>query len=273
MAATEGDAMLRIATWNINSVRLRLPLVLRFLRERRPDVMCLQETKCPNPLFPREAFVEAGYPHVEIHGQKGYHGVATISRMPLRDAGSRDYCAMGDTRHLTATLDRPEGAVRVHNFYVPAGGDEPDRERNPKFDHKLRFIDEMRGLRAGNGGAADVLVGDLNIAPEEADVWSSRQLRNVVSHTPVEREAMRGLIAEGGWRDLMRHHAGPDERLYTWWSYRNRDWRASNRGRRLDHVWGSAELPERVLAMEVLVAARDWEKPSDHVPVIVDLDL
>ena len=264
--------MLTIATWNINSVRLRLPLVLRLLTERKPDVLCLQETKCPNELFPREAFVATGYPHVEIHGQKGYHGVATISRLPLTDAWSRDYVAMGDTRHRTVTLDRPGGPLRLHNFYVPAGGDEPDRAANPKFDHKLRFMDEMRALRPGEGGS-DVLVGDLNIAPEEADVWSTRQLRNTVSHTPVEREAMRSLIREGGWSDLMRHHAGPDERLYTWWSYRNRDWRASNRGRRLDHVWGSADLPDRLRAMEVLVDARDWEKPSDHVPVIVALDV
>ena len=265
--------MLRIATWNINSVRLRLPLVLRLLRERAPDVLCLQETKCPNDLFPREAFVAAGYPHIEVHGQKGYHGVATISRLPLRDAGSRDYCTMGDTRHLSVTLDRPSRALRLHNFYVPAGGDEPDPATNAKFDHKLRFVEEMRCLTAGTDDTADVLVGDLNIAPEEAGVWSSRQLRNVVSHTAVEREAMRDLIAHGGWHDLMRHHAGPNERLFTWWSYRNRDWRASNRGRRLDHVWGSSDLPDRLRHMEVLMDARDWEKPSDHVPVLVDLDL
>ena len=265
--------MLTIATWNINSVRLRLPIVKRLLAERTPDVLCLQETKCPNELFPREAFAEVGYPHVEIHGQKGYHGVATISRLPLRDAASRDYCAVGDTRHLTTTIDRPGRSLRLHNFYVPAGGDEPDPATNPKFDHKLRFVEEMRMLDAGADAMSDVLVGDLNIAPEEADVWSTRQLRNTVSHTPVEREAMRSLIAHGGWRDLMRHHAGPDEKLYTWWSYRNRDWRASNRGRRLDHVWGSADLPERLRDMTVLTDARDWEKPSDHVPVIVTLDV
>ena len=265
--------MLRIATWNINSVRLRLPIVLRFLAEHGPDVLCLQETKCPNPLFPRDAFAEAGYPHIEVHGQKGYHGVATVARVPLVDAWSRDYCAMGDTRHLTVTLERPGTSLRLHNFYVPAGGDEPDRDANPKFDHKLRFVDEMRTLSTGRDGSSDVLVGDLNIAPEEADVWSSRQLRNVVSHTAVEREAMRGLIAHGNWHDLMRHHVGPDEPLYTWWSYRNRDWRASNRGRRLDHVWGSEDLPDRLRGMTVLVEARDWEKPSDHVPVIIDLDV
>ena len=264
--------MLTIATWNINSVRLRLPLVLRLLAEQRPDVLCLQETKCPNELFPREAFEAAGYPHAEIHGQKGYHGVATISRLPLTGAHSRDYVAMGDTRHRTVTLERAGGPLRLHNFYVPAGGDEPDPTINPKFDHKLRFIEEMRLLRAGDGGM-DVLVGDLNVAPEEADVWSTRQLRNTVSHTPVEREAMRALIRDGGWRDLMRHHAGRDRKLYTWWSYRNRDWRASDRGRRLDHVWGSADLPERLRAMDVLTEARDWERPSDHVPVVVRLDV
>ena len=262
-----------IATWNINSVRLRLPIVLRLLRERQPDVLCLQETKCPNELFPREAFVEAGYPHVEVHGQKGYHGVATISRHPLDEPSSRDYCEMGDTRHLTVRIERPERPLRLHNFYVPAGGDEPDRKANPKFDHKLRFVDEMRMLRAGADGATDVLVGDLNIAPEDADVWSSRQLRNVVSHTPIERDAMRGLITDGGWTDLMRHHLGTDDKLFTWWSYRNRDWKASNRGRRLDHMWGSADLNDRIGGIEIMREARDWEKPSDHVPVIATLDI
>ena len=266
--------MLTIATWNINSVRLRLPIVLKLLAERAPDVLCLQETKCPNELFPREAFVAAGYPHIAVHGQKGYHGVATLSRLPLGEPHSRDYCAMGDTRHLSVTLERPGGPLRVHNFYVPAGGDEPDREANPKFDHKLRFVDEMARVRPGPGGAggSDVLVGDLNIAPEEADVWSSRQLRNVVSHTPVEREAMRGLMANGPWTDLMRRHFGDEDKLYTWWSYRNRDWKASNRGRRLDHAWGSADLGERLRGVEILREARDWEKPSDHVPVIVALE-
>ena len=263
---------LTVVTWNINSVRLRLPLVLRLLGSVRPDVLCLQETKCPNELFPRAAFEAAGYPHIAVHGQKGYHGVATISRVPLRDAGSRDYCAMGDTRHLSATLDLDGKPLRLHNFYVPAGGDEPDPRTNPKFDHKLRFVEEMRMLQAGADGASDVLVGDLNIAPEEADVWSSRQLRNVVSHTDIERSAMRALIADGGWADLMRHGVDADRRIYTWWSYRNRDWRASNRGRRLDHVWGSRDLPERLRGIEVVVEARDWEKPSDHVPVIARLD-
>ena len=261
-----------IATWNINSVRLRLPLVLRLLDERAPDVLCLQETKCPNDLFPRAAFIEAGYPHIAIHGQKGYHGVATISRHPIEESSSRDYCAMGDTRHLTTTMELPGGRLRIHNFYVPAGGDEPDREVNPKFDHKLRFVDEMRALRAGADGGHDVLVGDLNIAPEEADVWSSRQLRNVVSHTPVERQAMRDLMSEGGWTDLMRQHFGSEQRLYTWWSYRNRDWKASNRGRRLDHVWGCPTMSERLRDIEIVRDARDWDKPSDHVPVIAKLD-
>ena len=264
--------MLTIITWNINSVRLRLPLVLRLLQMRQPDVLCLQETKCPNELFPREAFGAAGYPHIEVHGQKGYHGVATISRLPMTDAHSRDYVAMGDTRHRTVTLEREGGPLRLHNFYVPAGGDEPDPAVNPKFDHKLRFIEEMRLLKAGDGGS-DVLVGDLNIAPEEADVWSTRQLRNTVSHTPVEREAMRSLIRDGGWHDLMRHGRPADEPVFTWWSYRNRDWRASNRGRRLDHVWGSADLPARLRGVDVMVDARDWDKPSDHVPVVVTLDV
>lgn len=260
---------LKIATWNINSVRLRLPLVQRFLEEHQPDVLCLQETKCPDDQFPTAAFRKLGYPYVEIHGQKGYHGVATISRLPLEVVERRSFCGIGDSRHL-ATLTRIDGRqVLVHNFYVPAGGDEPDPEINPKFRHKLDFIREMHDVRpAGEASTATVLVGDLNIAPLETDVWSHRQLLDVVSHTPVETEGLTSVQETGGWVDLVRRHIPPEERLYSWWSYRARDWNLSDRGRRLDHIWSSPDLAPALSHVEVLRAARGWDRPSDHVPVI-----
>ncbi len=176
---------LSIATWNINSVRLRLPLVESFLARFQPDLLCLQETKCPNELFPSAAFEAMGYPHMAFHGQKGYHGVATLSRLPLSElVDRRDYCGVGDARHLSVVFDHGAKRIRLHNFYVPAGGDEPDRTINRKFGHKLDFIEEMKLLHAeSEAGISSILVGDLNIAPLEDDVWSHKQLLKIVSHT------------------------------------------------------------------------------------------
>lgn len=258
-----------IATWNINSVRLRMPLVEKFLGEYQPDILCLQETKCPNELFPFEPLRALGYEHIEIHGQKGYHGVATISRRPIRAIERRDYCQMGDTRHLSVEVDAGGKMLLLHNFYVPAGGDEPDVKKNPKFKHKLDFLDEMRMVNADQTAkSASVLVGDLNIAPLEEDVWSHKQLLKVVSHTPVETETLEDLRIKGGWADLMRLHIPPPEKIYTWWSYRAQDWAASDRGRRLDHVWSSDNVAGDLKSIDVLREARGWERPSDHVPVI-----
>jgi exodeoxyribonuclease III len=263
-----------IATWNINSVRLRLPIVQRLLAEEAPDVLCLQETKCPNELFPLEAFHAAGYPHVAIHGQKGYHGVATISRHPFEREERRDFCQMGDARHLALTLRVGERRIRVHNLYVPAGGDEPDPLVNPKFDHKLRFLAEMRRMRAQEeAGVSSILVGDLNVAPLEHDVWSHKQLLKIVSHTPVETEEMLAIIRDGGWRDLLRRHIPEPAKLYTWWSYRAKDWDAADKGRRLDHIWSSPDLEPHLSDVRILRAARGWTQPSDHVPVLATLDV
>ncbi len=258
-----------LATWNINSVRLRLDLVLRFLAEQGPDVLCLQETKCPNELFPEDAVRAAGYEHVALHGQKGYHGVAILSRHPFADIVRQEFCAIADARHLSARLDVNGRLIRVHNFYVPAGGDEPDPEINPKFRHKLDFLAELRGVSAeAEPGTPAILVGDLNVAPLEADVWSHKQLLKIVSHTPVETEALTLAQSEGAWRDLMRQAIPEPTKLYTWWSYRAKDWEAADRGRRLDHIWSSADIAADLAGIEVLKDARRWERPSDHVPVI-----
>ncbi|HET7412630.1 MAG TPA: exodeoxyribonuclease III, partial [Pararhizobium sp.] len=255
-----------IATWNINSVRLRLPLVIAFLKEHAPDVLCLQEIKCHNDAFPSAALRKLGYEHLAIHGQKGYHGVAIISRVPLSALDRHDYCGVGDSRHVSALVSTGAGLIRLHNFYVPAGGDEPDRAVNPKFGHKLDFIEEMKCLHAeaeAVDGISSVLVGDLNIAPLETDVWSHKQLLNVVSHTPVETEGLLAVLETGAWVDLIRQHIPPEERIYTWWSYRAKDWAASDRGRRLDHIWASADLAPSLSHIDVLRHARGWERPSD----------
>ncbi len=129
-----------VVTWNINSVRLRIGMVLDLLQQHQPDVLMLQEIKCTNDQFPRNAFVDAGYPHQAVHGQKGYHGVAIVSKTPLTDISSRVFCEIDDSRHVSAVTDFGHGPVTLHNFYIPAGGDEPDPEINPKFKHKLGFL-------------------------------------------------------------------------------------------------------------------------------------
>lgn len=264
---------LKIATWNINSVRLRIGIVEQFLKSHQPDILCLQEIKCQNDQFPEKNFRKLGYEHIAVHGQKGYHGVATVSKRPLENAFSKDYCEMGDTRHLATTFEAGGQSCQVHNFYVPAGGDEPDPAKNPKFDHKLKFLDEMLALTSEDNDAQNILVGDLNIAPHANDVWSHKQLLKIVSHTPVETEYLDRIRDTGNWIDLVRQKVPYDERLYSWWSYRARDWNAADKGRRLDHIWSSAKLAESLSEIEVLRYARGWEKPSDHVPIVAQFDL
>ncbi|MFC0410071.1 exodeoxyribonuclease III [Roseomonas elaeocarpi] len=265
---------MKIVTWNINSVRLRAPLLRQLMDELRPDVLCLQETKSPDEHFPHDAVAALGFEHRIIRGMKGYNGVAVLSHLPLTlRPNEPDWCARGDCRHLGVDVETPGGPIEVHNFYVPAGGDTPDRDANPKFAHKLDFIAEATAWTAGRGAAKRaVLVGDLNIAPLEHDVWSHKQMLGVVSHTPVEVEALTGWQRAGDWHDALRHFVPEEEKLYTWWSYRARDWEAADRGRRLDHVWVSRDLAPGLRRHQVLKAARGWEQCSDHVPVLVEVE-
>lgn len=264
---------MRLITWNINSLRLRLPLLATLVAMEAPDMICLQETKVPDPLFPTKALTEMGFVHQVYAGMKGYNGVAILARKPIEALGAfPDWCSRRDCRHVAALAGTPAARVQLHNFYVPAGGDIPDPVENDKFAHKLAFVDEARTWFSNHPPQRTILVGDLNIAPLAHDVWSHKQLLQVVSHTPVEVEALAAWRATG-FVDAMRHHTPEPERLYTWWSYRNRDWRQSNRGRRLDHIWVTPDLLPLVRTIRVLKEARDWQGPSDHVPVIVDLDL
>jgi exodeoxyribonuclease-3 len=262
----------KIGTWNINSVRLRLPLVARFLKGEAPDVLCLQETKVVNDLFPAQPLRELGYVHQAINGQKGYHGVAIVSRRPFVRQDVQNFCGKEDSRHVAVTF---ENGLELHNFYVPAGGDVPDTAINPKFAHKLDFLHEMTTLfeRRRDRASAIILVGDLNVAPLENDVWSHKQLLDVVSHTPVETRLLGDLKASFDWTDVTRLFVPESEKVYSWWSYRAQDWEVSDRGRRLDHVWASPALRSTASAHTILKSARAWTQPSDHVPVVVTFDL
>jgi exodeoxyribonuclease-3 len=264
---------MKLATWNINSVRLRFPIVAKLLKREAPDVLALQETKVINDLFPAEDFAKLGYVHQAIHGQKGYHGVAILSRIPFRNQASQDFCEKGDCRHMSVTL---ENGVELHDFYVPAGGDIPDPKANDKFAHKLAFLREMEAMfarRRDRNTTPAILVGDLNVAPLENDVWSHKQLLDVVSHTPVEVDLLSKVYAAFEWSDVTRSFVPPDQKIYSWWSYRAQDWKSSDRGRRLDHVWTSPALMGAVTSHGILKEARGWKQPSDHVPVIAEFAL
>jgi exodeoxyribonuclease-3 len=268
---------LTLTTWNINSVRLRIDLVAKFIKAVRPDVLCLQETKCVDDAFPLKRFKRLGYEHIALNGQKGYHGVAIVSKLPFE---SRDVHVLrqGRSRHISvsfgaqAQMGRP---LTLHNFYVPAGGDIPDPVLNPKFEHKLSFLDEMRDCEPLHPKSNDrhILVGDLNVAPHEHDVWSHKQLLKIVSHTPIECEKLLAVQSQGDWIDIARQRIPLSEKVYTWWSYRSADWIAANKGRRLDHIWVSKALSDSVRDFRITRDARGWERPSDHVPVTAVLDV
>ncbi|MEO0774224.1 MAG: exodeoxyribonuclease III [Pseudomonadota bacterium] len=258
-----------LATWNINSVRLRADLVAQLLRQEGPDVLCLQECKSPVDKIPAEVFAALGYTHMIARGQKGYNGVAILSKLPMEEVGSFDFAELGHARHVAGRL---ENGVTIHNFYVPAGGDVPDRAVNEKFGQKLDYLTDMRDWGRSDQPSKSILVGDLNIAPREDDVWSHKQLLKVVSHTPIEVEHLGEVMEAGGWQDVTRADI-PEGQLYSWWSYRARDWDAADKGRRLDHIWATGDIVTAGHSSRILRDARGWEKPSDHAPVFATFDL
>lgn len=258
-----------LATWNINSIRLREALVARLLAEETPDVLCLQECKSPVDKIPTEAFHALGYTHMVARGQKGYNGVAILSKLPLEDAGDMDFAALGHARHVAARL--PNG-VTIHNCYVPAGGDIPDRAENEKFGQKLDYLTHLRDHFHGDRPSRAILVGDLNIAPREDDVWDHKALLKIVSHTPIEVQHLADAQQSGNWVDVTRANI-PDGRLYSWWSYRSPDWDAADKGRRLDHIWATADIANSGHSSRILRPVRGWDQPSDHAPVFASFDL
>ena len=261
---------MRIVTWNINSVRLRIGALAKVAEVLDPEIICLQEIKVATEEFPHEDIAALGFDHQLVRGMKGYNGVAVLSKVPIQEGNSRDWCGREDARHIIALLP---GGAELHNFYVPSGGDIPDPTQNDKFAHKLDFLAEITEWFAALKPEKRILVGDLNIAPLETDVWSHKQLLGVVSHTPVEVEALNGVMAAHDWIDAIRRFVPTDEQIYSWWSYRNRTWPGSDRGRRLDHIWVTSSLEDKLEGAAILRETRGWEKPSDHVPVWIDINL
>jgi exodeoxyribonuclease-3 len=258
---------IKLVSWNINSVRARAGLVERLIGEQQPDILCLQETKVVDSIFPDELFRRHGYAHLALNGQRMHHGVAILSRVPLADPGKHDWQDNGEARHVGV---RQPCGNRVENVYLPAGGDNPESAQNPKLGQKLDFIGRMtrwsEALRQPT-----VILGDFNVAPLECDVWSHKALLGVVSHTPVEVEALTRLREAHDWIDIGRRFVPAPQRCFTWWSYRSPDWTRNDRGRRLDHMWASPELAGHLAAHEVLEPCRAWERPSDHVPLVCEI--
>ncbi len=243
-----------------------MAIVEKFLAEEAPDILCLQETKVVDEHFPAARFRELGYVHIVICGQRMHHGVAILSRVPLREEERHDWQANGEARHIGVRL---ECGIRLENVYVPAGGDTPDRAVNPKFGQKLDFIGRMtrwsEALREPT-----VIVGDFNVAPLECDVWSHKQLLTVVSHTPIEVEALTRLQQAHDWIDIGRRFVPAPQRCFTWWSYRSPDWTKNDRGRRLDHMWATRDVVVLAVRHHVYEPCRNWTRPSDHVPLLTE---
>ena len=261
--------MLRIATWNVNSIRIRLSSLQKFVDCHKPDIICLQETKVVDRYFPYNVIKSMGFEYILVRGEKSYNGVAVLSKIPFDTAPSLSF-VNNDTRHVAIRISSLE--LEIHNFYIPAGGDDPDVEMNPKFKHKIEYVQAMSNWLKSKKREQDkmVIVGDLNIAPYETDVWSHKQLLKVVSHTPIEVDNFNQMKESGKLEDALRKIIPIEEKLFSWWSYRNRDWKKSNRGRRLDHILVSNPLYNNVCNGFICKEVRDYESPSDHVPVICD---
>ncbi len=266
---------MRIITWNINSIRARINLLSKLAKQTNADIICLQETKTPDEKFPLQAVKDMGFNHVFFNGMKSYNGVAILSKLPIFNKKIHKRCNKQDCRHISVDLDINGHKINLHNLYIPAGGYEPDPDINDKFQHKLDFVDELSSWFPQNFSHKEPIIalGDMNIAPLENDVWSHKQMINTVSHTPMEVERFDKFYSSMNWVDSMRYFTSADKKLYSWWSYRARDWKKSDRGRRLDHIWVTETLKTKLNSCEVLKEARAWKKPSDHAPVVMDLKI
>lgn len=260
---------MKIATWNVNSLAVRLPQVLDWLAANPVDVLCLQELKLSDDKFPLQALADAGYPHCAVFGQKTYNGVALLSRLPLRNV-VKNIAGFSDeqSRVIAATLDTPQGELRLVNGYF-VNGQAPGTD---KFDYKMRWLDGLRNCLREDLTAHPklVLVGDFNITLDDRDTWDAEGLRETIHHTTEEREHLKALLGLG-LHDAFRLFEQP-EKSYSWWDYREFAFRR-NRGLRIDYILVSDALKPVVQSCAIDKLPRKNERPSDHAPVLVELDL
>lgn len=254
---------MKIATWNVNSIRVRLPQVLEWLKKENPDVLCLQETKITDGEFPAMAFRDAGYQAVYI-GQKTYNGVATLSRAPADDVVTTLAGADGDQKRLLATV---VGGVRVVNVYVPNG----EEVGSEKYSYKLSWLKALEKFiaRELKSHPRLALLGDYNIAPEERDVHDPKRWEGHVLFSDKERAAFRSLT-QLGLVDVFRKFEQPGK-SFSWWDYRQGAFRR-NHGLRIDHILCSATLASACRGCRIDIEPRKHERPSDHAPVIAEFD-
>jgi exodeoxyribonuclease-3 len=255
---------MKIATYNVNGVNGRLPVLLRWLKSSKPDVACLQELKAPQERFPEEALADAGYRAI-WHGQKSWNGVAVLRRDVLPVEVRRGL--PGDpadlhSRYLEADID----GMIVASLYLPNGNPAP----GPKFDYKLDWLKRLRARAAKLVKLKQpvILAGDFNVMPTEMDVYKPENWRDDALFRPEVRRAFRGLVAQG-WTDALRK-LHPDERIYTFWDYFRNAW-PRNAGLRIDHLLLNAAATARLKGAAVDSVVRSWEKTSDHAPVWIEL--
>lgn len=260
---------MKIATWNINGIKARLDTLLTWLREASPDILCLQEIKCLDENFPSERFEELGY-NVAVHGQKGFNGVALLSKLPFDETTPR---LQGDdedvqARYLEAVISVPSGVVRIANLYLPNG----NPADSPKYDYKLAWMERLKARAAELLSFEEPLVvaGDYNVIPMPDDVYNPAAWVDDALFKPETRARFRSLL-NLGLTDAFR--ACHDEaHQYTFWDYQAGAWQ-KNRGLRIDHVLLSPQGADRLQACEIDKSPRGWEKPSDHVPIWIELSV
>ncbi|WP_341919119.1 exodeoxyribonuclease III [Polaromonas sp. YR568] len=259
---------MKIATWNVNSLAVRLPQVLDWLAANPVDALCLQELKLSDDKFPLEALAAAGY-QCAVFGQKTYNGVAILSRTPPRDI-VKNINGFSDeqSRVIAATLDTPQGELRLVNGYF-VNGQAPGTD---KFEYKMRWLDGLRTWLKAELAAHPrlVVVGDFNITMDDRDTYDAEGLRETIHHTTEEREHLKALLGLG-LHDAFRLFEQP-EKSYSWWDYREFAFRR-NRGLRIDYILVSDTLKPAVKSCVIDKLPRKNERPSDHVPVVADLDL
>jgi exodeoxyribonuclease-3 len=259
---------MRIATWNVNSIKQRVENLGAWLRERQPDIVCLQETKTQDESFPREPFEALGY-NVAVHGQKTFNGVAILSKLPFDEITPR---LPGDAeddhaRFLEAVVSTPAGSLRVASIYLPNGN-----PIGPKYDYKIKWMRRLFDYAQERMALEEPLVlgGDYNVIPTEADVHDPELWRNDALFLPQTRASFRALT-HLGLTDAIRANTD-DPGLYTFWDYQAGAWQRNN-GIRIDHALLSPQAADLLRGVSIHRDVRSWEKPSDHVPFMVELDL
>ena len=255
---------MRIATYNVNGIKARLPRLIEWLDETKPDVACLQEIKSQDEGFPVKDIEAAGY-HALVHGQKGFNGVAILTREPAQEMQVR---LPGDEEDEQARyIEADYKGVRICNLYLPNGNPQP----GPKFDYKLAWMERLR-LRAMEHLAAErptCITGDFNVAPEDRDVFSMRAMANDALVQPESRSAYRAIVNQG-WLEALRAVHPNDDKLYTFWDYQAGCW-PRDAGLRIDHHLLSPQLADRLLDAQVDKEYRGREKASDHTPVWIEI--